>query len=45
MFFLFISFVCGIVLGQEMDSLPRLKPHFVELYEKLFVKDSGDSSE
>lgn len=36
MFYFLFGLVCGIVIGQEVDNLPKLKPHLEALYTKLF---------
>lgn len=39
MFYFLLGFVCGILVGQEL-SIPKLKPHIMATYTKLFPKDA-----
>lgn len=42
MFFFFIGLLCGVYIGQEVPSMPKLKPKLTLLYDKLF-KDERPS--
>lgn len=41
MFYFLLGFVCGILAGQEL-SIPKLKPHIIKTYAKLFPKDADN---
>jgi|MDSZ01.2.fsa_nt_gb hypothetical protein len=45
MFLFFIGVICGIVVGQELDGLPKLKPKIIQAYEKLFTNDTPSKNE
>jgi len=36
MFLFIIGFVCGIVIGQELDNIPKLKPKLLATYANFF---------
>ena len=40
MFFFIFGFLCGIYIGQEVPSVPKLKPTLHLVYDKLF-RDSN----
>lgn len=40
-----IGFICGIVVGQELEAIPQLKPRIIETYHKLFKQDAPPKDE
>jgi len=42
MFFFFAGMICGIVLAQEVPTIPKLRPYFDSVWNKL--KDSNASN-
>ena len=45
MIYLLLGIICGIVIGQEVDSIPKLKPHLQRMYAKLFDNNPPASGE
>jgi hypothetical protein len=41
MFFFFVGFICGIVLVQEVPTIPKLRPYFDTIWNK--IKDNGNN--
>jgi len=35
MFYFFIGLICGVVLGQEIPTLPKLRPHLENIWTKF----------
>lgn len=47
MFFFFFGMLCGIVLGQEISTIPKVKPYIETVWNKLnntSVESSQDDS-
>ena len=40
MFFFFAGVICGIVLAQEVPTIPKLRPYFYSFWNKL--KDTSN---
>jgi|MDSY01.1.fsa_nt_gb hypothetical protein len=40
MLFYILFFICGVVAGQELKSIPQLKPQIIKTYHKLFKEDA-----
>ena len=38
MLLIFLSLVCGVIIGQEVSTLPKLKPLISDMYAKFFEK-------
>lgn len=38
MFWLLLGIFCGVCLGQEVQSLPRIRPLVEQLYQKHFAE-------
>ena len=43
MFWLFVGIFCGVCIGQEVTSLPRIRPIVESLYHKHIANDKDDS--
>lgn len=36
MFLFILGIICGIVIGQELDNIPKLKPKLLATYSNFF---------